>query len=76
MEMADWIPIEDILRVIERAKAGEWEWWRNSNCKYIGIRVDMRDGHCFLTNRDKQPITLAELEHQILLKDEEVPHHG
>lgn len=65
-----WEPVERFLAVLTKARKhnGEWEWARNSRCKYVNLRVDMRDGHCVLADRDAVPITFDELEYQF--------HHG
>jgi hypothetical protein len=59
-----WIPFESVTKVIEKAKAFDWCWTKNSRCKYITVRIDMRDGKCILTDRDDDKITLEQLQHQ------------
>jgi len=29
-------------------RAGEWVWYLNTKCKYVDLRVDMRDGGCII----------------------------
>lgn len=49
-----------------------WSWARNSRCcKYINIRVDMRDGAFVLLDQDKQRISLKQLQWQYSSKEEE-----
>lgn len=62
--LRDWIPLADVLKTITDS---EWTWWRNSECKYINIRVDTRDEmRCLIQNRNGEPITLDELKYQYL----------
>lgn len=67
--MADaprWEPIERFLKVLAKARRhdGSWEWFNNSKCKYVGVRVDMRTGDCILFDRNGEFITFDELEYQ------------
>jgi hypothetical protein len=41
-----------------------WSWTKNSECKYIDIRIDMRDGGFILRNRDGKRIELKDLKFQ------------
>ena len=66
-KMTEWIPIEDVLNVIEKSKdkkSADWTWVMNSKCKYISLRIDMRDGHCLILDRHDNPITLEQLQYQ------------
>jgi hypothetical protein len=47
----------------ERYKRG-WDWTKNFDCKYIDIRIDMRDGGFILRNREGKRIELKDLKHQ------------
>lgn len=62
--MTNWQPIEPIFEVLSDARKGIWNWTANSKCKYITLRIDMRDGCLILKDRDDNPITLEELKHQ------------
>jgi hypothetical protein len=42
----------------------DWSWTRNWDCKYINLRIDMRDGGFILTNDKKQRINLEQLRWQ------------
>ena len=46
-----------------RSREG-WIWTKNSRCKYIDIRIDMRDGDFVLFDRSGQRISIEELEKQ------------
>lgn len=48
----------------ETLSDSSWSWARNSACKYVDIRIDMRDGGFILVNRHGQRINLAQLEWQ------------
>lgn len=41
-----------------------WTWAKNNRCKYINIRIDMRDGGFVLLNRDGERISLKQLQWQ------------
>ena len=41
-----------------------WSWVRNHACKYIDIRIDMRDGGYILKNRYGERIDLDKLKYQ------------
>ena len=56
-----WVPIAEVLEVLN---SKEWTWAANQRCKYLNLRVDMRDGHCLIKDRHNQTITLEELKHQ------------
>ncbi len=56
--------------VLEASKAKSpikdrvWSWTKNSECKYIDIRIDMRDGGFILRNRNDKRIELKDLKFQ------------
>lgn len=68
-----------IKRLSEPTKWGEkgdyapgsnrWSWARNTSCKYVELRIDMRDGGFVLTNREGR-ISLPMLEWQYRSEDE------
>lgn len=60
-----WDSIDDFMRVMEAAKAGNWAWYKNSKCKYVELRVDMRDGGCIIKDRHGNRIDPNELARQI-----------
>jgi hypothetical protein len=63
-QKVEWIPIDDVLSVVKASTREEWRWYLNSRCKYIDLRVDMRDGCCVLKDRNGRLITLDQLKHQ------------
>jgi hypothetical protein len=62
--MSRWIPLALVIDVIEAAKRGDWCWSGNSQCKYIDLRIDMRDRGCLLKDRDGNEITIDDLRQQ------------
>ena len=42
----------------------DWLWIRNSRCKYISVRIDMRDGAFVLVDRAGERISLEHLKFQ------------
>lgn len=61
IETNTWDHIDDFLRVLDEAKAGNWHWFKNPKCKYVELRVDMRDGGCFIKDRDGNRIDPKDL---------------
>jgi len=60
----DWIPIDGVMEVIQKMRENKWLWPFNSRCKYITLRLDMRDGHCVMRDRRGNIISLADLNRQ------------
>lgn len=60
-----WDHVDDVLAILTLARTGKWMWYANPKCKYIGLRIDMRDGGCILTDRDGKRISLQELAAQV-----------
>lgn len=60
----EWRNISEIMPVlVYMVKSRHWEWYTTSHkYKYIDLRIDMRDGHAVIKNREGEPITLKELE--------------
>jgi hypothetical protein len=57
--------ISRIFAVCEKSlDKRKWSWTKNSKCKYINVRIDMRDGMCILEDRDGNQISIEKLEHQ------------
>ena len=59
-----WDHIDDALAVIELARAGKWSPYENFRCKYIELRIDMRDGGCIIKDQEGNRIDPAELRKQ------------
>ena len=55
-----WIPIENVIAVLK----DNWQWIKNPSCKYVDLRIDTRDMHCVIFDRDHNLITLNQLRYQ------------
>lgn len=64
---------EVVSTIKELSKEGDftWSWARNWACKYISIRIDMRDGAFVLVNRDGERISLEQLKYQYNGEDDD-----
>lgn len=60
-----WDHVDDALAVIEMARAGKWVWMENSRCKYIDLRIDMRDGGCLIRDAKGNRINPEDLRKQL-----------
>lgn len=73
-EANEWEVKSDLDRIVTLIKglsgetkfhsSKEWTWLKNSQCKYVSLRVDMRDGAFVLMNRGGERITIEQLEKQ------------
>jgi len=43
-----WDSIDAFIEVLDKMRDGDWVWYLNSRCKYVDLRVDMRDGGCLM----------------------------
>ncbi len=66
-----WDSIDDFLAVLGEMRGGKWSWMKNTKCKYVTLRVDMRDGGCIIKDRDGNRIDPKDLEYQF-----ELPNDG
>lgn len=57
-----WVPVKDVLAIIRDPR---WSWVRNNGCKYIELRIDTRNEHCLIYDRDKNEITLKDISRQL-----------
>ena len=57
--------LQEIVDFIKEStnEESEWIWARNSECKYIDLRIDMRDGGFILSAKNKR-ISLDRLKWQ------------
>lgn len=70
-----WDKVELLERIAEIGKLepsgkGYWSWARNWDCKYLDIRVDMRDGGCIVKDSKGVRIGMDALNWQ---RSEETP---
>lgn len=63
-QQPEWIPLKDVVGVVKESFDGQWTFTRNNQCKYINVRIDMRDGKCVLMNRFGDLISLKDLQYQ------------
>jgi hypothetical protein len=59
-----WDHLTDFLSVFALMKAGAWSWACNSECKYVELRIDMRDGGCIIKNKEGKRISPERLAWQ------------
>lgn len=59
-----WDSLQDFLKVFNNAMSGSWHWYKNSRCKYVELRVDMRTGHCIISDRYGKRIDPRDLAFQ------------
>lgn len=60
-----WVNFDEVVGVINRMRQGLWMWVWNTRCKYIELRIDMRDGHCIIRDKDGKRITVEQLQYQL-----------
>ena len=60
-----WDHMADVISVLNKMQSGEWEWYRNSRCKYIEVRIDMRSGNCIIFDGERKRINPSDLAHQV-----------
>lgn len=49
-----WDKWADLASVVDLALARKWSWARNTECKYVDVRIDMRDGGCIIRVKGKR----------------------
>lgn len=54
----------DVLPILKASLAGKWFWYRNQNCKYINVRIDMRTGQCIISDNNNERINPEDLRNQ------------
>jgi hypothetical protein len=60
-----WHEFDDVIPAVIKCVQGiNWTWIANSRCKYIDLRIDMRDGATILMDRDGNKISIEELTYQ------------
>jgi putative alpha-1,2-mannosidase len=59
-----WDHIKDVCAVLSMVSDGSWVWFRNTQCKYIDVRIDMRTGNCIIKNNDGNRINPSDLTYQ------------
>ena len=64
-----WDHLNDFLNVYNLMKEGQWKWGKNWACKYVELRIDMRDGGCIIRNGEGIRIDPKDLEYQFKMED-------
>ena len=59
-----WDSIDDFIAVLSAMRDGKWNWYANTRCKYVDLRVDMRDGGCIISDREGNRIDAKQLAYQ------------
>lgn len=59
-----WWPFGLVMQVIRDASEQRWMWYWNTRCKYVELRIDMRDQCCLIRDREGKPISLEQLQYQ------------
>lgn len=60
----EWHRLADILPVFDKVRDHDWLWAQNSRCKYVELRIDMRNLSALLKDRDGNYITPDQLLYQ------------
>ena len=64
-----WDHVSDAIPTLYKASKGHWSWCYNMDCKYVELRIDMRDGGCLIRNREGNRISKEDLEKQTFSSD-------
>jgi hypothetical protein len=69
IEANSWHKPEELQGLVDLIKSltregKTWSWIKNGECKYIDIRIDMRDGGFVLKNREGRRISPMKLKSQ------------
>lgn len=67
-----WDSIDDFIAVLNDMRAGKWNWYLNTKCKYVNLSVDMRDGGCIIADKDGNRIDPKDLAYQYERKNEQI----
>ena len=75
-----WDHLNNFLEVYKLMTEKKWSWGRNHMCKYIDLRIDMRDGGCLIEAKGVSPIKVRlsqkKLDERQSLKPFDAPSHG
>jgi hypothetical protein len=72
-EMNLWDNADSFFPLYQKMKSGDWCWTKNMSCKYIDIRIDMRDGGCLLYDKNGNRISFERLAWQYSNETPEPP---
>ena len=68
-----WDHVDAFIEVYNKMKAGNWKWIKNQRCKYVDLRIDMRDGGCIIKDSDGKRISPEMLAWQYTSENPEPP---
>lgn len=66
-----WDNSDIVFETIKKSRNDDWLWIRNSNCKYIDVRIDMRSGLCIIKDRKGNRISPSQLAYQYTEENQE-----
>lgn len=72
--MNSWDMIDSVGKVIKMVRAKEWSWVSSADCKYITVRIDMRDGGCIIKDRSGKRIGPDRLAFQYTKENQTPPN--
>lgn len=61
---AKWYPIEAIVEVVNAMRQKEWTYVKNTPCKSLEIKLDMKNGMCRIKDRTGKLLTIEEFMRQ------------
>lgn len=56
--------VTDFIKEASAERMEGWQWIKNSRCKYVQLRIDMRDGGFIIQDRHGKRISLDQLKYQ------------
>lgn len=62
-EVIDFIKSTSSIKYPRKDK--QWCWTKNSQCKYVELVIDMRDGEFTILDRDRHRISFEDLKRQL-----------
>jgi hypothetical protein len=68
-------PVADLAAWLSKVASGGWSWARNSDCKYVTLRIDTRRGAHAILDRDGNAITFEHLAWQYSRETPQPPAH-
>lgn len=71
-----WDHLDSVIEIYQKMKNKEWFWFKNMDCKYIDVRIDMRDGGCIIKQRSGVRINPEELAWQYSEENPKPPKFG
>jgi hypothetical protein len=59
-----WDHLSQVWPILQKMASGGWSWGANTRCKYVDLRIDTRDGGCWIRDRDHVRISPQQLAAQ------------